>query len=118
MPHVRSKCAKLHAIQVFSQCAAEAPQWIGRIYESENPKFVYVPCEWYDARLQSTQPMMKQQHQNSEDAGKWEPSGLPKSIDEVFRAIPVSNLCQVEGRQLTCTTSGNECRDAPDVDCA
>ena len=23
---------------------------------------------------------MKQQHQNSEDAGKWEPSGLPKSI--------------------------------------
>ena len=38
------------------------------------------------------------------------------SIDEVFRAIPVSNLCQVEGRQLTCTTSGNECRDAPNVD--
>ena len=26
-------------------------------------------------------------------------------------------MCQAEGRQLTCTTSGNECRDAPNVDC-
>ena len=42
--HFRSKCAKPHAIQVSSQCAAEAAQWIGRIYESEGPKFVCVPC--------------------------------------------------------------------------
>ena len=55
--HVRSKCAKPHAIQVSSQCAAEAPRWIGRIYESGDPTFVYVPCKWYDAHLQSTQPM-------------------------------------------------------------
>ena len=57
MLHVRSECAKPRGIQVSSQCAAEDPQWIGRIYESEDPKFVYVPCKWYDAHLQSTQPM-------------------------------------------------------------
>ena len=57
MLHVRSECAKPRGIQVSSQCAAEDPQWIGKIYESEDPKFVYVPCKWYDAHLQSTQLM-------------------------------------------------------------
>ena len=47
--------------------------------QSEGPKFACVPCTWFEAYLQSTQPM-KQQHQNSEDAGKREPSGLPKFI--------------------------------------
>ena len=39
--HVRSKCAKPHAIQVSSQCAAEAPRRIGRIYESEDFFFLH-----------------------------------------------------------------------------
>ena len=36
-------------------------------------------CTWYDAHLQCMQPM-KQRHQNSGDAEKWEPSGFPKFI--------------------------------------
>ena len=56
---------------------AESPQWIGRICENEGPNFV---CgTWYDAHLQSTQPV-KQQNHSSGDGAKWEPSCLPKSI--------------------------------------
>lgn len=36
---------------------------------------------------------------------------------EVALAIPGFDACQGEGRQLTCRTSGKECRDAPNVDC-
>ena len=41
----------------------------------------------------------------------------PNVSEELFRAIQVSKLCQAKSRQLTCTPSGNECRDAPNVDC-
>ena len=41
-------------------------QRIGRILENEGPKYVRVPCTWYDAYLQSREPM-KQQHQSSGD---------------------------------------------------
>ena len=37
---------------------------------------------------------------------------------EVVLAIPGFDVCQGEGRQLTCRTSGKERRDAPNVDCA
>ena len=36
---------------------------------------------------------------------------------EVVLTIPGFDACQGEGRQLTCRTSGKECRDAPNVDC-
>ena len=66
---VHSKCSKFHAVRVSSQCTAEGPQWIGKIFENECPGFVGVPGTWYDAHLQSKQPM-KQQNQNSGDAEK------------------------------------------------
>ena len=66
---VHSKYAKFQAMRVSSQCTAEGPQWIGRIFENECPRFVGVPGTWYDAHLQSKQPM-KQQNQNSGDAEK------------------------------------------------
>lgn len=40
------------------------------------PRFVCVAGTWYYAHLQNLQPM-KQQHRNSEDAGKAEPAGPP-----------------------------------------
>ena len=36
---------------------------------------------------------------------------------EVFKPIPGFDACQAEGRQLTCRSSGKECRHAPNVDC-
>ena len=121
--HVRSKCAKPHAIRVSSQCAAEAPRWIGRVYESGDPKFVYVLCKWYDAHLQNTQPM-KQQHQSTEGAAKWEPSGLPKSICWHDTLVPLvgdgiagpKNFVPIR-MQLTCnpTISARHCLAEPSV---
>ena len=51
-------------MRVSSQYTAEGPQWIGKIFKNECAGFVGVPGKWYDAHLQSKQPM-KQQIQNS-----------------------------------------------------
>ncbi len=67
-----TKCPA-RSFQACGQCAAEDPQWIGRTSENECPKFVCVSGTWYDAHPQSTQTM-KQQHRNSGDAEKREPS--------------------------------------------
>ena len=89
---VRSKRAGFHAIRVSSPCTAEGQQWIGRISENEGPRFVCVPDKWYGAHLQSMQPM-KQLHQNSGDAEKWEPPGLPKSICWHDTTLPLNYEC-------------------------
>ena len=47
---VHSKCAKFHAMRVSSQCTAEGPQWIGKIFENECPRFVGVPGTRYMVR--------------------------------------------------------------------
>jgi len=60
----RSKRARFHAMPVSNQCTGEGPQWSGRIFENERPRFVGVPGKWYDAHLQNMQ-QMKQQNQNS-----------------------------------------------------
>ena len=83
--------------------------WIGRICKIESPNFVCVPCTWYDANLQSTQPM-KQQNQSSGDAAKWEPSCLPKSICWHDTPLFCSDLYAVNMQpNHFCKSSGSSC---------